>query len=282
MAIKEQVFKGSIILVLYLILLAVFDGNHTIALPIMLVLTFIISYFVFKKEKANQYLKIGLMLSLPTTIIFTITCILVNDFSRALPYILFIPLSTYLAFLYFKFRKIYILILSVLIFAFISLVIFPNWFIYCNNYDAVKNIPFKEIGLIDHNKNKVVIDKDKVVVLDFWSTSCNICFKQFPDLESVYNKYKNNKNIEFYAVNVPLKRDKFDNTIKILDSIGYKFPKYYAKSFEEVEGKLKFNTFPHLMIIKNGKIRYEGFLETRETSRLFNIEDQIDKLLKED
>ena len=107
-------------------------------------------------------------------------------------------------------------------------------------------------------------------------------FYKFPDFERTYNKYKNNKNLEFYVVNVPIeRRGKFENTIKILDSIGYKFPKLYAKSSIEIEKQLHFNTFPHLIIIKNGKIRYDGMFETKSNTFIFSVESEIENLQKE-
>lgn len=254
--------------------------KHTYLLPLTLIANYLLSYYLFTKYKPNLT-KIGLLICLPLTIIMIIICTLVQDFSRGLPYILFVPLSTYLAFLHYKYKSVLIPICSLVLFGFISLVIFPNYFIYYHNYNAEKNISFPAIKF-KNNKNEMTnFDKNKIIVLDFWSTNCGICFEKFPMLEETYNKYKNNKNVEIYSVNVPVKNDKYEKTIRILDSIGYSFPKIYAESLKQVEDSLHFNTFPNLIIIKNGKIRYEGVLESKKTSMIYNIEDQIDKLINE-
>jgi thiol-disulfide isomerase/thioredoxin len=168
-----------------------------------------------------------------------------------------------------------------LLFAFISFILFPNYFIYYHNHNAEKNIPFSKVTLLNDKKEKIELQEDKIIVLDFWSTSCGICFEKFPNLEDTFQKYKNNSKVQIYTVNVPLQGEKFEETTKILDSIGYNFPKLYAQSAKEVETKLNFNLFPHLIVIKNGKIRYDGQLVTEKSSLIYNIETEIDKLLKE-
>jgi thiol-disulfide isomerase/thioredoxin len=49
--------------------------------------------------------------------------------------------------------------------------------------------------------------KGKIVVFDFWSTSCGVCFREFPEYDRVYQKYRNRDDIAMYAVNLPFKRD---------------------------------------------------------------------------
>lgn len=267
-------------IILYNILGTITWYKHMYLLPLTLITTFILSYYIFKKRN-EKYLKNGILLCMPLTIINIIICTSINDFSRGLLYIIFVPISTYLAFLYFRLNKIIIPILSLLLIAFISFIVFPNYFIYYHNHNAEKNVKFPNITFVDSESKKINFNDDKIIILDFWSTSCGICFEKFPMLEEIYLQYKNNKRIEIYTVNVPIRGDKFNKTIKILDSIGYKFPKIYAKSLKEVEDSLHFNTFPNLIIIKNGRIRYEGVLETKNTSMLYNIEDKIAKLTEE-
>ena len=277
----KNIFTGSYLILIYIFLGTITWGEHYYILPFMLSLTFIVSMIVFKISPTGNNLKKGILLTFPITFILLFSCFWYADFSRGLPYILFVPLSTYLAFLYLKYNKKYIIILSVAFFAFICFFVFPNYFIYYQNHNAEKNSIFNGVELLNNRKKPINISNNKIVVLDFWSTSCGICFKKFPDLEIEYQKYKGNKNVEIYSVNVPIEGDKFESTIKILDSIGYTFPKLYAKSFQQIETNLKFNTFPHLLIIKDGRIRYDGFLITSDESKLYNIDDEIDRLLNE-
>lgn len=279
--ILENILIGGVFFLIYNILMFLTWANHLILLPLMLISSLIVSYFIYKNFQNQNWLKTGLTLNLPIIILFILTSIWYKDFSRSLPYILFIPFTSFLGYWYFKQKKIYIPFLSVLIIIVVSFFLFPNYFVYYQNHNAEKNIPFLNITLLNNKKEKIYLDTRKIIVLDFWSTSCGICFKKFPDLEKTYQRYKSNNEVEIYTVNVPIKGDEFNKTINILDSIGYTFPKLYAGSFKEVETKLKFNTFPHLMIIKNNKIRYDGFLVTQDESKFYNIEDEINKLLKE-
>ncbi len=256
-------------------------GNHKIMLPVILFITYFLSIYLFKNIENSEILKKGMYLCLPFPILCLITCIWYEDFSRGLPYIIFIPFFTFFGYLYVKYQKKYSIVLSLILISFVSLILFPNYFVWYYNHDAEKNVNYHYIDVINFKQEQVVLDKSKIVVLDFWSTNCGICFKKFPDLENIYAKYKNNNKVAIYAVHVPTKGDVFNKSIKLLDKYNYHFPKLYAKSLQQVEDSLKFNTFPHLMIIKNGKIRYDGFLVTAEESVIYNIDDEIDKLLKE-
>jgi thiol-disulfide isomerase/thioredoxin len=279
-SILKNIYAGSYMIIIYNVLGAITWYKHMYLLPLTLVSTYILSYY-FLNKNSPYYLKNGMLICLPLTIINIIICISINDFSRGLPYILFVPLSTYLAFLHLKYKKNIIPLLSLVLFGFISFIIFPNYFIYYHNHNAEKNIKFPTMFFKDNQSKVVNFNSDKIIILDFWSTSCGICFEKFPILEDTYKKYKNDKNVEIYSVNVPIRGDKFEKTIKILDSIGYTFPKIYAESLEQIEVNLHFNKFPNLMILKNGRIRYEGVLENKSTSLLYNIEDQIEKLIEE-
>jgi len=274
-------FYLSIIFLLYNVVGLLTWYKHIYLLPIMLVLTFATSYYCYIKNSLISNFRLTLLLGFPLPLILLLTCFFVKDFSRGLPYIIFIPISCYLAFLFYRYKKKYIAILSLILFAFIAFVAFPNYFIYYHNHKAERSVVFNKITLLNTKNEKVLLDNDKIIVLDFWTTNCGICFEKFPDLEKTYIKYKNNERVKIISVNVPIRNDKFGNTIKILDSIGYTFPKLYAKSFKEVENNLKFNTFPHLMILKNNIIRYDGYLVTSDESKLYNIDDEINRLLNE-
>ena len=40
----------------------------------------------------------------------------------------------------------------------------------------------------------------KVVVIDFWATWCGWCFKGLPNLQQVYDKYRDNDRVAFLTV----------------------------------------------------------------------------------
>lgn len=272
----------SLITIMFYIIFGIITyGNHSYMLFFTLTTVYFSSIYIFKKNNPNDFLKLSLLLVLPLPIIFIMIFILDGEYSRGILYVIFIPISSLLAYCYYKFKKSIIIILSITTFVLVGLIGFPNLYVYLQNRNSVTNIPFPNVSITNNEKININLNDNKIIILDFWSTNCGICFSKFPDLEKTYLKYKKNQKVKIYAVNVPLKRDKFEKTIKILDSIGYKFPKLYAKSAKEMEDSLKIHTFPHLIILKNGRIRYDGILETEKNVFLYNIENEIDKLLNE-
>ncbi len=265
----------------YLLFGAITYGDHSLMLLLTLSTTFISSYFIFIKTPIKDHFKLVLILLLPLPIIFCSIFIIHHEYSRSVLYFIFIPISGALAYWYYTKKNIIIVIASLTLFYSVGFILFPNIFIYIQNKSAVVDKRLPSVTITDKYLKKEDLDKNKIIVLDFWSTSCSICFAKFPDLERTYLKYKNNPNVSIYAVNVPLKNDVFNKTTKILDSIGYQFPKLYAKSGKEMNDSLNIVSFPHLLILKNGKIRYDGILETDKNVYFYNIESQIEKLLEE-
>jgi peroxiredoxin len=49
------------------------------------------------------------------------------------------------------------------------------------------------------NKVSTADLRGRVVMVNFWATSCTTCVKEMPDLAATYNKYKD-RGLEFYAV----------------------------------------------------------------------------------
>mgnify|MGYP002622978103 CR=1 FL=1 len=58
---------------------------------------------------------------------------------------------------------------------------------------------FQFVGLDGTTLNPATLD-GKVVVLEFWSTSCIPCVESLPRLERIYQQYRDNEEIVFYAV----------------------------------------------------------------------------------
>lgn len=275
----KRIFIPFIFIGFYIISGTIFWGEHIYMLATTLLASLIITFFVSKKSK-NKRLDY-MLLNIPFFGILLFTCLLGNNFSRGLPYLIFTPLTSLLGlWLDSSLKKLIPLIISIPIFI-IAYYFQTNYFSFYHNKNAERAIPFPKLHITDKYGKPLSLSSDKIIVLDFWSTNCGICFKKFPELEKIYLEYKNNSNIEIYAINVPVKSDSFYKTTKILDSIGYNFPKIYAKSAKEINTRLKINSFPHLLIVKNGVIRYDGMFETNKDVLLYNTNDEIKKLLKE-
>lgn len=169
---------------------------------------------------------------------------------------------------------------SLALFAIVGLIIFPNVFVLQNNRGAHKKQEFSGLSLVNKNQEKVELDQSKIIVLDLWTTSCGICFKKFPDFEKYYFEFKDNPNVEFYSINVPVKRDEFDKVLQLVEDLNYEFPTLFATSIQEIEN-LGIYAYPHLLILKDGKLRYDGSLETDNYIFVNHIESEINNLLTE-
>jgi thiol-disulfide isomerase/thioredoxin len=107
--------------------------------------------------------------------------------------------------------------------------------------------------------------KNKMVVLDFWTTSCGACFKKFPTLEALYSKVASRSDIKIYSVNNPLKDDNREESIRMIRERGYLFPIRFG-SKKENNDQLNFNGYPTVFEVANGsEIIYKGDIENVES-----------------
>ncbi len=65
---------------------------------------------------------------------------------------------------------------------------------------------------------------DKVVVLDFWFTGCQPCKMQTPTVDKVYQNFKGNAEVAFYAVSTDAPRVSNDVVAKTMQSWGGSMP----------------------------------------------------------
>ncbi|WP_438972820.1 TlpA family protein disulfide reductase [Polaribacter sp.] len=201
--------------------------------------------------------------------------------SNIIIYFIFTPLTFYLGY-YLKNKSLLIRVIYPIILILVGVFGFNNfWFIIINRNASEIAISPKIEFSIKNNKVRIDTIQDKVIVLDFWTTSCGKCFEKFPDFEKLYYKYQNNSNVLLYAVNIPVRRDTVGYAKKRIEKYNYNFPVLYSDS-DTVPKQLGFDKYPHMVILKNGKIRFNGYLNLNEKNVFFyDIENEIEKLIKE-
>jgi len=70
--------------------------------------------------------------------------------------------------------------------------------------------------------------KGKVVLLNFWATWCGPCRMEIPDLNDLYDVYKN-KGLEIFGISIS---DTKEQLIQFLKSYDVKYPLLYGNTYE--------------------------------------------------
>ena len=109
--------------------------------------------------------------------------------------------------------------------------------------------------MTDVNGNSITSEntKGKIVILNFWFTTCKPCIEEMPELNEIYKKYKSNPNIVFASVTFESKR----KTSAFLKRKSFDYP--LVVDAREVCDLFQVNGYPTNLILKDGKI-YDSIL----------------------
>lgn len=162
----------------------------------------------------------------------------------------------------------------------ISSYLYANWVLGWKK--EITNERINKNIIIKNQFNQIVdLSKasSKVIVLDLWSSTCGVCFKEFPKFEKQYLKYKKDPKVELYSLNLPLRRDTSINIKAMINN--YKFAKLYAQGLDSWE-KLNVKSVPLIVILdKKGTIRFKGSMNTNKYMFYNNFNSLIEKLKNE-
>ncbi|MCW5959993.1 MAG: redoxin family protein [Pyrinomonadaceae bacterium] len=124
------------------------------------------------------------------------------------------------------------------------------------------NLPTKLEGF-NEQKNFITEKnfQNKIVLLDFWTTTCGICFEKFPQVQTVFDRYKNDSSVMILAVNSPIEEDKSNQAFEMIKEEGHSFPVIITKDADLAE-KFGVKGYPTTFVInQNGQIVYKGDIE---------------------
>lgn len=112
-----------------------------------------------------------------------------------------------------------------------------------------------------NEKKDLITETDfnnKIVLLDFWYTGCGVCFQKFPQLQSVYERYKQDSSVVILAVDRPVEEDKPNEAFEVIKEEGHNFPVVITKDADLAE-KWGVKGYPTTFVINpNGQIVYKG------------------------
>ncbi len=132
-----------------------------------------------------------------------------------------------------------------------------------NTYLGYQNKRIESFKVFTKNKKEIPMNKkDTFYILDFWTTSCGVCFKKFPNLNKLFEKYKYEKDIQIYAVNVPYKDESLINNYDLIRKREFQFPVAF---FLESPQKIEVYTYPTVLIIRNDTLIHRGSIKSATT-----------------
>lgn len=249
----------------------IWTDDHNWILPIMQMIVLLYSLQKSLRE-ILIFLSPFLFLILVSTIFFPETL------SKGLLYLVLLPIIGFIGYSIHYIKFFYILIIGILFIGFSNYYIMPNWIYYNSNNSSHINKPYPSPLLYTKDLDQVKFEEEKIIVLDFWTTSCKICYEKFPHLEKFIEKYEEKEEVEFYSVNVQTKSNSFEKTLKLVNSLNYKFKTIFALDNEEIEKQLEIKFYPTVIIIKNGKMRYKGSFITDKKIFVHRLEDEIKRI----
>lgn len=110
--------------------------------------------------------------------------------------------------------------------------------------------------------------RGKFVIVDFWYTYCGYCFKAFPKVQAIYDKYKNNPDIQLIGLHCRIEDDKQKPAEKpskgreLLIEEGYTFPCYSINMKDKILEDLGVTKFPTVLLFNmDGRLIYRGDIE---------------------
>lgn len=111
--------------------------------------------------------------------------------------------------------------------------------------------PAPSFSIIDSDANKISSEntKGKIVVLNFWFIACKPCVQEIPELNEVYERFKDNDEVVFASIT-------FDDKKEVQEFLT-KHPIHYPLVTNETKIAKDFqvNGFPtNIVIDKNGNI----------------------------
>jgi len=118
--------------------------------------------------------------------------------------------------------------------------------------------------------------RGKVVLVDFWLTSCEPCVAELPRVKAAYAKYHQD-GFEVIGISSDTDKDKLERFLK---EKAIAWPQYFEGQVEnKISVKFGINRFPHMFLVdKKGFLRFD-YMRARGAKEEF--EGTIESLLAE-
>jgi thiol-disulfide isomerase/thioredoxin len=125
--------------------------------------------------------------------------------------------------------------------------------------------------------------KGKVVIIDFWAVWCGPCREALPFFQKAYDKYKDNKNVIFFAINTLERWEESERPSFIksfINSNNYTFPVLMDEPALNLAKRFGVESLPTKFAIdQNGNLQFSSVGFNGEDEMLKEIDRWIELLL---
>ena len=131
----------------------------------------------------------------------------------------------------------------------------------------VETVPVSPLTVIAEDGAEFNIGGDGTIyVLDFWTTSCGICFREFPGFKEFADKYSGREEIRFYAVGIPWREETHEDIFRVFRMrSGIDIPVVAAVDMGFDGNDFGISSVPTIVVIDAaGRIVYRGNVEGAE------------------
>lgn len=267
-----------------LVLIGAFEINIRFFLTGLLL--FIVGLVLLKKTPFRNKIK-TFILVFGVWFLLISTLLIISFFLKGfigVPLFVITSFTIILVYFLIKSQTKLLIIIGIIYLLFISILTYllPNYYVYQNDDTNVligKPIPY--LTLFDKNGSLVDLkeEKGKIIVLDFWNTSCSNCIRGFPKFEALKKEFEKDTTICFYTVNIPTRYVVDRNKRAFIFTEKYSFKTLYAN--KDVSKKLHIEAVPVYMFInKNQTIQYVGSLNMDKAIFYNNFYTLLNKMTK--
>lgn len=131
--------------------------------------------------------------------------------------------------------------------------------------------------VLDTNPDTINIE-NKVLVLEFWSSTCTPCLWQMKEINPLYQHYKDNRDVEIIAVNIG--NDDYETALKSKQRNNFVLPAFFDEN-KIFSQQINLTEIPVLIIVdKNNRIRWKHTGYFKEERGILNerIINEVEKL----
>lgn len=117
----------------------------------------------------------------------------------------------------------------------------------------------------------------KITVVDFWYKSCGICWREFPDFQRLYDRYRNHPSVFICsAYTCFFDNDTPDLPARLLQEKGYTFPVFCQSKDSPLLRELNIQGYPHVVLLNAA-----GEVVLNQPNHA-QLEEEIERLLAQE